>query len=57
MDDSIAYQAVVALNVSRLSGKEYKERGQNLNNDKTILNNIFNKLKKAGESTDENYGT
>jgi hypothetical protein len=57
MDDSIAYQAVVALNVSRLSGKGYKERGQSLNSEKTILNDIFSKFKKAGESTDENYGT
>ncbi|MFZ0483482.1 MAG: cupin domain-containing protein [Desulfobacterales bacterium] len=45
MDDSITYQTVVVLNVSRLSGKEYKERGQNLNSEKTILNDIFSKLK------------
>jgi len=45
MDDSIAYQTVVALNVSRLSGKEYNELGQNLNSEKTILNNFFSKLK------------
>jgi len=57
MDDSIAYQTVVAIDVSRLSRKEYKERGQSLNSEKTILNNIFSKLKKDGESTDENYGT
>jgi hypothetical protein len=36
MDDSIAYQTVVALNVSRLSGKEYKEQGQRLNTEKTF---------------------
>jgi len=41
MDDSIAYQTLVALNVSRFSGKEYKERGQSLNSEKTILNNIL----------------
>jgi len=46
MDDFIAYQTVVALNVSRLSVKEYKERGQRLNSDKTILNNFLSKLKK-----------
>jgi len=49
MDDSIAYQAVVALDVSRLSGKECKEQGQSLNSKKTILNNILSKLKKKGE--------
>ena len=45
MDDSIAYQTVVVLNVSRLSRKGYKERGQNVNSEKTFLNNIFSKLK------------
>ena len=45
MDDSIANQAAVAINVSRLSGKEYKEQGQSLNSEKTILNNFFGKLK------------
>jgi hypothetical protein len=49
MDDFIAYQTVVALNVSRLSGKEYKERGRSLNSEKTILNYFFSKLKMKGE--------
>jgi len=32
MDDSIAYQTAIALNVSRLSGNEYKEQRQSLGN-------------------------
>lgn len=51
MDDFIAYQTVVALNVSRLSGKEYQERGQSLNSDKIILNYFFSKLKKERGKT------
>jgi len=51
MDDFIAYQTVVALNVSRLSVKEYKERGQRLNSNKTILNNFLSKLKKERRKT------
>ena len=51
MDDSITYQTVVVLNVSRLSGKEYKERGQNLNSDTPAKFVVFYLL---GEGENEN---